>query len=182
MEGERVACGAAHADNVAPALLGGITLIRCNDPLDIVSLPFPKNLYLAVVHPQIAIATKDARAVVPESLPRAIAVKQSAHLASFISALYQKDWDLLSRSMVDMIAEPYRKNLLPHFDDVKEAALKAGALTCGISGSGPTIFAVCKGKIDAEKVAVSMGKVFADKFIENEIYVSKVNSKGAELL
>ena len=182
MEGEKAACGAAHADNVAPALLGGITLIRCNDPLDIVSLPYPKNLYLAVVHPHLSVPTREARAVVPETVTRATAVKQSAHLASFISGLYQKDWDLMVRSMVDLIAEPYRKNLLPHFDDVKTAALKAGALTCGISGSGPTIFSLCKGKTAAEKAAVDMGKVFADKFIENEIYVSRVNSKGAELI
>ena len=182
MEGERVACGAAHADNVAPALLGGITLIRSNDPLDIVSLPYLKNLYLAVVHPQVAVATKDARAVLPETIDRDTAVKQSAHLASFISALYQKDWKLLSRSMVDLIAEPFRKNLLLHFDEVKANAMDAGALTCGISGSGPTMFALCKGKTAAEKVAVNMGKVYADKLIENEIYVSKVNKRGAEIL
>jgi len=182
MEGERVACGAAHADNVAPALLGGITLIRSNDPLDIVSLPYLKNLYLAVVHPQVAVATKDARTVLPETIDRDTAVKQSAHLASFISALYQKDWKLLSRSMVDLIAEPFRKNLLLHFDEVKANAMDAGALTCGISGSGPTMFALCKGKTAAEKVAVNMGKVYADKLIENEIYVSKVNKRGAEIL
>ena len=182
MQGEKAACGAAHADNVAPALLGGITLIRCNDPLDIVSLPYPKNLYLAVVHPQMSVPTREARAVVPDTVPRATAVKQSAHLASFIAGLYRKDWDLLARSMIDLIAEPYRKNLLPHFDEVKAAALNAGGLTCGISGSGPTIFSLCKGKTVAEKVAVDMGKVFADKFIENEIYVSKVNNKGAEIL
>jgi len=182
MEGERVACGAAHADNVAPALLGGITLIRSNDPLDIVSLPYLKNLYLAVIHPQVAVATKDARTVLPETIDRDTAVKQSAHLASFISALYQKDWKLLSRSMVDLIAEPFRKNLLLHFDEVKANAMDAGALTCGISGSGPTMFALCKGKTAAEKVAVNMGKVYADKLIENEIYVSKVNKRGAEIL
>ena len=182
MEGERVACGAAHADNVAPALLGGITLIRSNDPLDIVSLPYLKNLYLAVIHPQVAVATKDARTVLPETIDRDTAVKQSAHLASFISALYQKDWKLLSRSMVDLIAEPFRKNLLLHFDEVKARAMDAGALTCGISGSGPTMFALCKGKTAAEKVAVNMGKVYADKLIENEIYVSKVNKRGAEIL
>jgi homoserine kinase len=182
MEGERLACGAAHADNVAPAMLGGITLIRSNDPLDIISLPFPNNLYLAVVHPQVGVATREARAVIPESIPRAIAVSQSAHLASFISGLYQKDWDLLARSMVDLIAEPHRKNLLPHFDRVKDAAMTAGALTCGISGSGPTMFALCRGKASAEIVAEAMGKVFSDKLIDNEIYVSKVNSKGAELI
>lgn len=182
LEGEKLACGAGHADNAAPALLGGMTLIRSNDPLDIISLPVPRDLFLAVVHPQTAVATRDARAVVPEMIARQTAVAQSAHLASFISALYQKDWDLLSRSMVDLIAEPYRKNLLPHFDEVRKAALEAGALNCGISGSGPTIFAVCKGRSAAEKVAVNMGKVYADKFIENEIYVSRVNTKGAEIL
>lgn len=182
MEGEKLACGAPHVDNVAPALLGGITLIRSHDPLDIISLPYPKNMHCAVVHPDVAVATRDARAVVPESLPRAIAVKQSAHLAAFIHALHTNDYELIKRSMVDLIAEPARKKLLPHFDAVKAAALKAGALACGISGSGPTIFALCKGKIAAEKVAVDMGKVYADKLIENEIYVSRVNSKGAELI
>ncbi len=182
MEGERLACGAPHADNVAPALLGGFTLIRCNDPLDVINLPYPKNLYCAVVHPDVAVATRDARAVVPESIPRATAVKQAAHLAAFITALGKNDWELLARSMVDNIAEPYRKKLLPHFDKVRSAALEAGALAHGISGSGPTLFALCKGKNIAEEVAVAMGKVYADMQIENEIYVSKVNNKGAELL
>lgn len=182
MEGEKLACGAPHVDNVAPALLGGITLIRSNDPLDVISLPYPKKLYCAVVHPDVAVATRDARAVVPESLPRATAVKQSAHLAAFVHALHSNDWALISRSMVDLIAEPARKKLLPHFDAVKAAALEAGALACGISGSGPTIFALCNGKSSAEVVAVSMGKVYADAQIENEIYVSRVNRKGAEII
>ncbi len=182
MEGEKLACGAPHVDNVAPALLGGITLISSNDPLEIISLPYPKNLYCAVVHPDVAVATRDARAVVPESLPRSIAVKQSAHLAAFVHALHTSDWELISRSMIDLIAEPKRKDLIPHFDAVKSAALETGALACGISGSGPTIFALCKGKTSAEEVAVEMGKIYADHEIGNEIYISKVNSKGAELL
>ena len=182
MEGEKLACGAPHVDNVAPALLGGITLIRSHDPLDIVFLPTPKNLYCAVVHPDVAVATRDARAVLPDSLLRDLAVKQSAHLAAFVHALHTSDWDLISRSMVDLIAEPARKNLLPHFDAVKAAALDAGALACGISGSGPTIFALCKGKTSAEETAVAMGKVYADHEIGNEIYVSRVNRKGAETI
>ena len=182
MEGEKLACGAPHVDNVAPALLGGITLITSNDPLEIISLHYPKNLYCAVVHPDVAVATRDARAVVPESLPRSIAVKQSAHLAAFVHALHTSDWELISRSMIDLIAEPKRKDFIPHFNAVKSAALAAGALACGISGSGPTIFALCKGKTRAEKVAIKMGKIYADYEIGNEIYVSKVNSKGAELL
>ena len=182
MEGEKLACGAPHVDNVAPALLGGITLIRSYDPLDIISLPFPSQLMCAVVHPDVAVATRDARAVLPESLPRDLVVKQSAHLAAFVHALHTNDWDLISRSMVDLIAEPARKNLLPHFDAVKTAALEAGALACGISGSGPTIFALCKGKNSAEEIAVEMGKIYADYEIENEIYVSKINRRGTEIL
>ncbi len=183
MEGERLACGAAHADNAAPALLGGITLIRpMSDPPDIIRIPFPKDLWCAVVHPDAAVATRDARAVLPELVPRDTAVRQSAYLAAFVHALHTNDWDLISRSMVDLIAEPARKKLLSHFDAVKAAALESGALACGISGSGPTIFALCKGKVSAEEVAVAMGKVYADKLIENEIYVSKVNRKGAELI
>ena len=182
MEGERLACGAAHADNVAPALLGGITLIRSNDPLDVIQLDFPKNLYCAVVHPDVAVATRDARAVVPKTLDTKTAVKQSAHLAAFVAALYKGDWNLISRSMVDLIAEPGRKDLLAHFDEVKNAGIKAGALACGISGSGPTIFALCKGKKSAEKTAISMAKVYAEYKIKNEFYVSKVNRKGAEVI
>jgi homoserine kinase len=182
MEGEKLACGAPHVDNVAPALLGGITLIRSHEPLDIISLPYPSQLTCAVVHPDVAVATRDARAVVPDPIPRETAIKQAAHLAAFVSALEKKDWELLSRSMVDHIAEPFRKALLPQFDLVKAAALEAGALACGISGSGPTIFALCKGKRIAENVAVAMGKVYADHDIENEIYVSKVNRKGAEII
>ena len=129
MEGEKLACGAPHVDNVAPALLGGITLIPSHDPLEIISLPYPKNLYCAVVHPDVAVATRDARAVLPESLPRSIAVKQSAHLAAFVHALHTNDWELISRSMIDLIAEPKRKDLIPHFDAVKSATDRYGGDT-----------------------------------------------------
>ncbi|MFA6618769.1 MAG: homoserine kinase [Candidatus Neomarinimicrobiota bacterium] len=182
MEGERVACGAAHADNVAPALLGGITLIRSHDPIDVIKLDYPKNLYCAVVHPELAVATRDARAVLPKTVPLETAVAQSAHLAAFVVALYQSKWDLLSRSMVDMLAEPNRKELLAYFDEVKDAGIKAGALACGISGSGPTIFALCRGKVVARRVAIAMSQVYDDHEIDNQCYVSKVNSKGAEII
>ncbi len=182
MEGERLACGAAHADNVAPSLLGGITLIRSNNPLDIVQLDYPGNLYCAVVHPDVAVATRDARAVIPQSIETDLSVKQSAHLGAFVAALYKGDWELIARSMVDLIAEPKRKDLLAYFDEVKSAGLKAGALACGISGSGPTIFALCKGKKNAEKIAMTMANVYDEHKIKNECYVSKVNKKGAEII
>lgn len=182
MEGEGLACGEAHADNVAPALLGGITLIRSRDPIDVIQLDYPKKLYCAVVHPDLALATRDSRAVVPKTVKLETAVSQSAHLASFVAALSKSNWKLLARSMVDMIAEPSRKELLTHFDEVKAAGMKAGALACGISGSGPTIFGLCKGRKLAGRVAIAMSQVYDDYDIENQCYVSKVNAKGAEIL
>ncbi|MBN2781331.1 MAG: homoserine kinase [Candidatus Marinimicrobia bacterium] len=183
MEGERLACGAAHADNVAPALLGGITLIRpMSDPPDIIRIPFPKDLWCAVVHPDAAVATRDARAVLPELVPRDTAIRQSAYLAAFVTGLQQHDTDLISRSMVDLIAEPARKHLIPHFDEVREAALRAGALGCGISGSGPTLFALCKGKRSANRTAKAMGKVYNVHQLACETYISGINAEGAVLL
>ncbi|MDZ7795835.1 MAG: homoserine kinase [Candidatus Marinimicrobia bacterium] len=182
MEGERIACGAPHADNAAPALLGGITLIRSDDPADIISIPYPDELYCALIHPDIKVATRHARSVLPAAVPREVAIRQSSHLAAFVSALHQSDWELLARSMVDFIAEPFRKKLLPHFDDIKSAVRGTDALGCGISGSGPSIFALCKGKASAERTAAAMGKVCETHKILYETYVSAVNGKGAELV
>ncbi|MFO7841743.1 MAG: homoserine kinase [Fidelibacterota bacterium] len=182
MEGERIACGAPHADNAAPALLGGITLIRSDDPADIISIPYPDELYCAVIHPEIKVATRQARTVLPLAVPREVAIRQSSHLAAFVSGLHQSDWELIARSMVDFIAEPFRKGLIPHFDEIKSAVRGTGTLGCGISGSGPSIFALCKGKTSAERTAAAMGEVYDTYKIMYETYVSAVNGKGAELL
>ncbi len=178
MEGERVACGSAHADNVGPSLLGGFILIRSYDPLDVVKLPPLPGLYATVVHPQIEIKTKDARGILKKEITLKDAIRQWGNVGGFIAALYSGDFELLGRSMVDHIVEPIRSILLPGFEQVKQAALKTGVLGCGISGSGPSVFALSKGRGIAEKAGEEMARIFEDLKIESEVYVSEINQKG----
>lgn len=180
--GEKVACDSPIADNVAAVIYGGFILVKSYNPLEIVKLPVPKELTATVIHPQIEIRTEDARNVLNSNIPIADAVTQSANLAGLISALYTNDYELLSRSLVDVIAEPHRKILIPLYDEVKNAALQAGALGVGISGSGPTIYALSKGKNIAEKVANAMNSIYQNSSIDFKIYTSAINNKGIKIL
>ncbi len=182
MEAERIACGSGHGDNVAPSLLGGIVLIRSYDPLDIVELPCPYNLYVALVHPDVEIFTKDARGVLKSEIPIDDTVYQMGQIAGFVAGLYKNDLQLIGNSLVDRIAEPYRAPLIPAFSKVKKAAMYAGAMSFGISGSGPSMFAMVAGKVQAEQVGEIMKKTLDREGIEAELYVSGVNTKGAELI
>ncbi len=182
LEGERLACGSPHYDNVAASLFGGIVLIRPDDPCEIISLSYPKALYFAILHPDVQIATRDARAVLPDRVSRDVAVMQSSHLAAFIHALREDDWELIGRSMVDFIAEPVRKALLPYFDRIKNASLAAGACGFGISGSGPAMFALCRGRSAAESTASAMGAECSARDLRYETFVSRINPKGAEII
>jgi len=141
MQGEKVASGAAHADNVAPCMLGGIILIRSYHPLDIIRLPVPEKLFLVVVHPQVEVLTKDARAVLKKNVPIEDAILQWGNTAALTAGLFSNDLKLVGRAVDDHIAEPYRAPLIPYFEKVKKAAMNSGALACSISGSGPSIFA-----------------------------------------
>jgi homoserine kinase len=180
MEGEYLASGARHADNVAPCIFGGFTLVRSVEPLDVVSLEFP-NLYATVIHPQIEIKTSDARDVLPKEVPLADAIRQWSNLGAFVAALSRGDYALLARSMEDFIVEPVRKSLIPKFDDIKDASLAAGALGGGISGSGPSIFMLSQLPEHASKVATEMRRVFEPSRIEYKIYTSEINSRGADV-
>ncbi len=180
--GEKVACDSPIADNVAAVIYGGFILVKSYQPLEIVKLPVPKELMVTVIHPQIEIRTEDARHVLNPSIPIADSVKQSANLAGLISALYTDDYQLLSRSLVDVIAEPFRKKLIPLFDEVKNTSLKVGALGVGISGSGPSIYTLSKGKIMAEKVAEAMKIVYQKSKIDFNIYTSAINNEGITIL
>ncbi len=182
MEGERVACGSAHADNVGPALLGGFILIRSYDPLDVVKLPGLPGLYATVVHPQIEIKTKDARGILKKEITLKDAIRQWGNVGGFVAGLYSGNFELLGRSMVDYIVEPIRSILLPGYDQVKEQAIKAGVLGCGISGSGPSLFALSRGESIARKAGEEMARVFEELKIESEVYVSEVNEKGPQVL
>lgn len=180
--GEQAACGSPIADNVAAAIYGGFVLIRSYNPLEIIKLPVPNELWVTVVHPQIEIKTSTARKILPPTVTVSNSVKQSANLAGLISGLYTSDYGLISRSLEDVIAEPYRKELIPHFDTVKAQSLAAGALGVGISGSGPTIFALCRGEAIAHKVKGIMENVYDNNDIEYKCYVSKINSQGSKVL
>ena len=180
--GEKVACDSPIADNVAAVIYGGFILVKSYNPLEIVKLPVPKELIATVIHPQIEIRTEDARNVLNSNIPIADAVTQSANLAGLISALYTGDYELLSRSLVDVSAEPHRKKLIPLYDEVKNAALQAGALGVGISGSGPTIYALSKGKNIAEKVAKAMNSIYQNSSIDFNVYTSAINNKGIKIL
>lgn len=178
MEGERLASGVAHADNVAPALFGGFTLVRSYMPLDIVPIPAPGQLFATVIHPQIEIKTADSRKILKTTITLENGIKQWGNLGGLVAGLFMEDYDLIGRSLVDHIVEPVRSILIPGFDRVKENALQAGALGAGISGSGPSIFALSKGKDIAENVATAMQEVYRTIGIEYDIHVSKINLKG----
>lgn len=176
--GEEVADGSFHADNVAPSLVGGITLIRSNESLDIHHLPVPPNLHVAVVHPDIEILTRDARAVLSDTVSLKKAVRQTGSLASFIIALYTNDLPLLGRSLEDHIVEPQRKQLITGFDEVKAAAMVRGALGCSISGAGPSVFALCDSGYLAQAAGQGMQEAFAARGISSQLYVSPINQDG----
>lgn len=182
MFGEEVACGSQIADNVAAAIYGGFILVRSYNPLEIIKLPVPSELRVVAIHPQITIKTKDARAVLPKKIALKDAVTQWANVGGLISGLFTDNYPLISRSLVDIIAEPARKPLIPFFDEVKNSALKAGALGAGISGSGPTIFALCEGNEVAKKVYHSIEESYKNKGIDFEMFISKVNQEGIRIL
>ena len=181
MEGEKLASGEKHADNVAPCIFGGFTLVRSTEPLDIVALDFPP-LFATVIHPQIEIKTSEARAMLPQMVPLKDAVRNWSNLGSLVAALAKGDYDLISRSMEDTIVEPVRKSLIPKFDEVKSASLAAEALGGGISGSGPSIFMLSKTQETAENVETSMRGVYSETGIEFNIYISRIQPEGVRFI
>ena len=180
MEGERLASGSRHADNVAPCILGGFVLVRSIDPVDVVRLDFPP-LFATVIHPQIEVRTAEARAVLPELVPLASAVRNWSNLGAFIAGLEHGDYDLIGRSLVDEIVEPARRGLIPHFEEAKAAGLAAGAIGGGISGSGPSMFMLSKTRERAEIVRAAIAEAYETTGIEFNTYVSEIVSQGASL-
>ncbi|WP_421806255.1 homoserine kinase [Flagellimonas sp.] len=180
MQGEKLASDVAHADNVSPAIYGGFTLVRSYEPLDIIPIPTPSELYATVIHPQIEIKTSDSRKILKTTISMQQGIRQWGNLGGLIAGLFQNDYDLISRSLEDHIVEPIRSILIPAFDDIKANALEAGALGSGISGSGPSIFALSKGVAIAQKVAASMKETYQNIGIDFDIHISKVNSQGVK--
>jgi homoserine kinase len=182
MQGEKLASGNAHADNVAPALLGGFTLVRSSNPLDIIKIKSPSELYATVVHPQIELKTSDARSVLKQTVSLKSAITQWGNVGGLVAGLYTEDYELIGRSLHDEIIEPIRSMLIPGFDLIKQTAYENGALGSGISGSGPSIFALSKGKENADKIAKAMSAVYEEMNLPYEIHVSKVNDEGMKVI
>ena len=182
MEGERLASGVAHADNVAPALYGGFTLVRSYNPLDIVKIHTPNELYATVIHPQIEVKTSDSRRILKTTISLEDGIKQWGNVGGLIAGLFTEDYELIGRSLEDHIVEPIRSILIPGFDTIKQKALSSGALGSGISGSGPSIYALSKGEKIAINVAQAMSEVYEKIGIDYDIHVSKINSKGIKII
>ncbi len=179
---ERVAAGAGHADNAAPALLGGFVLIRSTAPLDLVRLPVPDGLAVALLSPDVEIPTEAARRILRKRIPLADAVSQWGNLAALVASLYAGDLALMGRSLHDLVAEPVRAVLIPGFAAVKEAALQAGAIGCSISGAGPAVFALAASLARARAVAETMRRAFADAGLTAAAYVSEISRAGPKVV
>jgi homoserine kinase len=171
-----------HADNVAPSLLGGIVLIRSLEPLDLVELPVPEELWVVVARPDQRMRTAEARSVLPGEVSRAVAVYQAAQVGAMIAALASGDYALLGRAIDDRIAEPARAGLLPGFREAKQAALAAGALGSSISGSGPTAFALVRGPEAGKKVGEAMAAAYASCGRQSEVRVTRIDREGARVV
>lgn len=180
MNGEKLASGVKHADNIAPCILGGVSLIRSIHPLDIISIPSP-DLFVTVVHPQIEVRTSDARQILRQQVLLKDAIRQWGNIAGLVTGFLKNDPDLIGRSLEDVIIEPVRSILIPGFDELKRGCKDAGALGGGISGSGPSVFMLSKDEPTARQVESVMKNVYDRIGIENNTYVTTINKKGVEV-
>lgn len=179
VEGEQIADGAWHADNVAPSLLGGMTLIRDNETLDVKKLHIPAGLYIAVIYPHVEVLTKESRGILKTEIPFNHVIKQQGNLGAFIAGMYTSDFGLISRSLNDILVEPQRAHLIPHFYTMKEKAITSGALGFSISGAGPSMFAICDNSRIAEDILDAAVKLYSENKVNINTYLSKINHEGA---
>ena len=181
MNGEKLASGVKHADNIAPCIFGGVTLVRSIFPLEIIALPSP-TLHVTIVHPQIEVRTSDARSILRQQVLLKDAIKQWGNIAGLVAGLMKSDYDLIGRSLEDVIIEPVRSILIPGFDALKLACKQAGALGGGISGSGPSIFMLSKTVEIAKAVEKEMHELYAGMNLPHHTYVTTINQKGVEIV
>jgi homoserine kinase len=182
MAGEAVASGIAHADNVAPSLLGGFVLIPPDYPGELVSLPYPDDLQCIILHPHISVKTSEARKAMPSKIPVSDAIAQVANMGVLVTGLFCSNNHLIAMGLKDHIAEPVRSAFIPGFDAVRDAALKAGALGSGISGSGPSIFALYRGNANPQEIALAMSRAAEQNGLQSDLYITSINRQGAKTL
>ena len=182
MSGEVASSLTEHPDNVAPALLGGLVMVKSIDEENIISLPVPKDLFCFVINPKIEVKTSYSREILPSRVELNSMTKQVANFGALVHALHTSNYDLLRSSLVDNVIEKHRKKLIPFFDEVKKKCLEIGALGCSISGSGPSIFAITKGEENAEKINTEVIKIYKETNIDFSTYVSKISSEGIKII
>lgn len=182
MKGEEMACGHGHADNVAPALLGGFVLIRSYEPLDVVRLPHPAGLYCAIVFPDVDVPTREARQIIRNKILMKDAVTQWGNIAGLVSGLFMQDIDLIGRSMHDILVEPVRSMLIPDFYKMREIAMGLGAVSFGISGSGPSVFAFTRDEETAKLITQKLQQHLTGIKIGSNVYVSTINDQGPRVI
>ena len=182
MMGEALIGGTPHADNVGPAVLGGVVLVRGYEPFDIVRLPVPDNFFYAVAHPAIVVSTKDAREVLPREIPLSKAITQWGNVGGLVAGFALRDVALIGRSMHDAVVEPYRKGFIPGYDELKEQVLAEGALAMNIAGSGPSVFALASDYGVAQRIAAQMKRHFQDRQIGCHTYAGRVSNAGARVV
>jgi homoserine kinase len=181
MFGEELASGVRHADNIAPCIYGGITLVKSINPIDIIPLNSP-DLFVTAVHPQVEVKTSDARQILKKNITLKSAVEQWGNIAGLVAGIQKNDFSLIGRSLNDVIIEPIRSILIPKFDEIKAKSLQLGALGGGISGSGPSVFMLSEQEETAEKIAQMMKSVYDEIEIESPVYVSKINPAGIQIV
>ncbi len=181
MIGEGAGGGIQHADNVAPCLLGGFTIVRSYEPLDVIRLARIPDLYVAIVHPQIEVKTSISKRMLKKEIDMPTAVRQWGNVAGMVAGLLDNNHELISRSMEDYVAEPVRSMMIPGYDDIKALVKKSGAIGASISGSGPSIFAFCKSAEEAENLSQQFARIYDQMEVDNNIYQSRINPKGATL-
>ncbi len=183
MIGERKGSGADHADNAAPSLVGGFVLVLPGRPPQMVQLPTPDDLMVAVAHPAMEVETRRARMILGDTIPLSAGVQQWGNAAGMVAALFSGDWELIARCMRDAVAEPVRAQLVPGFEAVKAGAIEAGAVAAGLSGSGPSVLALCRGQAAAERAAAAMAKAFREAAgVSSDLVVSRANTEGARIM
>jgi homoserine kinase len=182
MLGEKATSGKAHADNVAASLMGGFCIVKSYHPLEILNIPFPKDLQIVVVHPQIEVKTADSKKILKKEMALPDVITQMGNIAALISGLTTSNYDWIRSGMNDLIAEPIRSYLIPGFAQAKSLAMETGALGCSISGSGPSIFAFCENENQAQELGEKWKQFYTNLDIDSKIYLSKINARGTYIM
>lgn len=182
MKGEVLASNTEHADNVSPAIFGGFTLVRSTQPLKVLELPVPAELYATILHPHIEIKTAQSRGLLPDKIDLKKVTQQCANIGSLVHGLHTSNYDTIKDALFDYIAEPYRSHLIPYYNEVKQAVLANNAIGCSISGSGPSIFALCKGEKQAIHIKEVMKNTYSKTIHSFDVYVSKINTEGIKIV